>query len=589
MRTPYLVLFVVAAAMFALPFTARAATNKTISTFDTAGTAVNSIVAGNYAYVVDQGVGIIVLDIANPAAPTQVGSYALTEARAVDIDGNNLYVAAGTSGLVILSIATPTTPTLLGSYTGMTLVGNVASAGSFVYITGYNSPGSFLLQAIDVTTPAAPSLAAGTNTLSIAVSAGLTLSGNYVYVVGDQQMQIINAYPILTVAGTYTDPNGSSSYQGIQVFGSIAYINDIVTGLHAVNIASPAAPTATYNSGGRYGVGITISNGYVFLNDNFGGGLAIYDIASSSTPTYIDSYSGPATNYGLTVANNIAFISAGASGLQLVDVSKPDIVPPVVTPAGPTTTTVTPGSKYVDPGVTVDPGSTVTTTGTVNTSKVGRYVITYTVVDRVGNTTVIQRVVYVGPTLSNVTVRNNTLTIRVSGRNVLLRPFPGYTGAMVAKKVVLDRTSNPFYLFIKTQTRYPQMAVYDVNGRLKWRVSLSAVSSNGLLVQLAPNPVSSSVYIALAPTSGVMNVTMYNLTKSNLYKMKTFNAAGGRGTLVMAFLKNSSTEYALMTKVKNTSKSPYVWRYKGGKTSWYRDTTFDLSRLIWGKTYIKLR
>lgn len=589
MRSKLLVVSFAALALFALPFVTRAETNKTISTYDTPGSAQNVVVAGNYAYVADQGYGIIVLDISTPATPAKVGEYLLASARTLDIDGNNLYVGAGTSGLVILSIATPTTPVLQGSYTGLANVGNVASNGSYVYITGYNVSTQFILQVVDVSNPGAPVIAAGASSLAISGAAGLTLSSNYIYVVGDQKLEIINAYPILTLAGTYTDPDGLSSYQGVQVYGSVAYVNDIVTGLHGINISNPAAPTASYNSGGRYGVGITISNGYAFLSANFSGGLAIFDIASSSTPMYLDNYSGPATNFGLTVANNIAYLAAGDAGVQLIDVSKPDLVPPQATLNGNPTSTITPGGKFTDPGVTVTGGTVIAVSGKVDTAKVGAYVLTYTVADHAGNTTIVKRTVYVAPTLSNVTLKRNTLTIKVGTRNVVLKPFPGYYGAVVAKKAILNTTKDPFYLFISTATRSPYLVVYNASGKRISYLPLRTISTGGLQIQLAANPKTSSVYIAIAPKTNVLKVSIYNLNKSGVKLLKTFTTAGGKGTLLMSFLKTYDQEYGLATAILGNTKKPYVWRYGGGTKSWYRDVTFNLNKLIWTKTSIKLR
>src|SRR5512139_5399 len=60
----------------------------------------NVVLQGNYAYVASELSGLRVVDISNPAAPTEVG-YCGTpgNARSVIVAGNYAYVADGYEGL----------------------------------------------------------------------------------------------------------------------------------------------------------------------------------------------------------------------------------------------------------------------------------------------------------------------------------------------------------------------------------------------------------------------------------------------------------------------------------------------------------
>jgi hypothetical protein len=70
---------------------------------DTPGFANGVAVAGNYAYVAD-GSSLRVINVSNPAAPSQTGS-APVPAVGVAVQGNYAYVAAGGAGLRIIDIA----------------------------------------------------------------------------------------------------------------------------------------------------------------------------------------------------------------------------------------------------------------------------------------------------------------------------------------------------------------------------------------------------------------------------------------------------------------------------------------------------
>lgn len=579
-----------AAAFFALPVATHAETNKTLGSFDTAGTAADIIVVGNYAYVADGSNGIVTLNVTS-TTPTLASTVALDGAQRLDASGTNLFVASTTLGFRALSLADPVTPVITGSYTqaGLTIV-DVATDGTYVYLLGVLN-GQSVIEVLDISTPAAPVYK---TTLNVSVGNDLVLSANYVYLVGGGTLQVINAYPILTIAGTYTDPSASASYQGVQIYGSIAYINDNVLGLHAVNIANPAAMTVVFESATQFpatgfGMGLSISNGYVFLTRTTSGGLAIYDVTSTSTPSYIDMYSGSAGANGMTVANDIAYIATGAAGIQLLDVSHPDVVPPVVTPVGSITPVVNPGAKYTDPGVTTDSG-VVVVSGKVDTGKVGRYVLTYTVTDRAGNVTKITRTVIVGPSVEKLVLKNNTYTLKVGKRNVVLRPFVGYRGAVLGRKLIVNTKTDPLYVFIATDAmRKPELVVYNASGKVTTRQNLTTISTKGLQVEIVSNPATLSVFYAVAPKANGLTATIFNLSKSGFKSLKTVTAAKGKATLVMKWLKGYTNEYILATLVKGKLDTPAVWRYNGSKKSFVRDTKFDTLRLLWTKTTVKLK
>ncbi len=71
--------------------------------YDTPGYAYDVAVAGNYAYIADYYQGLRVIDVSDPAHPVQVGLYdTLGEAYGVAVAGGYAYVADGSGGLVIL-------------------------------------------------------------------------------------------------------------------------------------------------------------------------------------------------------------------------------------------------------------------------------------------------------------------------------------------------------------------------------------------------------------------------------------------------------------------------------------------------------
>src|SRR3990172_2867887 len=117
------------------------------------GTTYTVAVQGNYAYF---GVGprLVILDIGNPASPALVGQTGVLPGavRDVALAGNYAYLADYYGGLRIIDISNPAAPSETGFYGTPGEAWGVAVAGSYAYIAAGDSG----LRIIDVSNPAAP-------------------------------------------------------------------------------------------------------------------------------------------------------------------------------------------------------------------------------------------------------------------------------------------------------------------------------------------------------------------------------------------------------------------------------------------------
>ncbi|RUM65700.1 MAG: hypothetical protein DSZ06_04635, partial [Sulfurospirillum sp.] len=100
-------------------------------------------------------------------------------------------------------------------------------------------------------------------------------------------------------------------------------------------------------------------------------------------------------------AGNSASVTRTVKVEKKPDTTKPDTTKPVITLKGSNPIRLTEGDSFKDPGATAsdnkdgDITNKITTSGTVNTSKVGTYIITYSVKDSAGNSASITRTVIV--------------------------------------------------------------------------------------------------------------------------------------------------------------------------------------------------
>ena len=94
-------------------------------------------VSGNYAYI-GQGGDLVVLDISNPVAPSELGRVDTAGfVKDISVSGNHAYVA-DSYGLVIVDISDPAAPVLAGSYDTAGYAMDVALSGNHAYVADGN-------------------------------------------------------------------------------------------------------------------------------------------------------------------------------------------------------------------------------------------------------------------------------------------------------------------------------------------------------------------------------------------------------------------------------------------------------------------
>ena len=152
----------------------------------------------------------------------------------------------------------------------------------------------------------------------------MSVAGSYAYVADDDRgLQILDisnpAAP--TLAGSY-DTRGYA--YGVSVVGNYAYVADGVSGLQILNISNPAAPTL---------VGTYDTTGYCLCRERGGqlrlcGGRRSAACRSSTSATLpprpcVGTCDTSGYAYGVSVAGNYAYVADGYSGLQILNISNP--------------------------------------------------------------------------------------------------------------------------------------------------------------------------------------------------------------------------------------------------------------------------
>jgi len=240
--------------------------------------AMDAAMDGHYAFVADSVMGVVVLDVSDPALPAFVNVVA-TPGSAIDIavSGRRAFVADGSNGLRIVDIDDPATPTLMGGYVdvSMLITTGVAAHGEYVFVTA--EPAGLVV--IDVSNPWAPTRVGSAAT-----------------------------------AGVATD---------LDTWGMIACVADGDSGLVLVDVTDPAAPAVV----GRYdtpgtALDVSVSGDVAYVADGVNG-LVTIDVNDSANPTLLGGLALLGTAKGVTATGDLAYVAGGAGGVHMIDITAP--------------------------------------------------------------------------------------------------------------------------------------------------------------------------------------------------------------------------------------------------------------------------
>jgi hypothetical protein len=271
-------------------------------------------VSGSYAYVADKyAAGLRVLDIADPANPTEVGFLETSgRAFAVTVSADYAYVAAERGGLVVADISDPENPAQAGIWSVPRDVGGLTVSDG----TAFLAAGAAGLALVDVTDMQNPVELISVESPGDAED--VVVRDGYAYVAdGEAGLTIVDVTQPTSpaVVGQWGTPD--EAYD-VAVSGDHAYVADKYTGLWVLGVVDPtdptwtglwAAPTQTSR--------VAVSGSYAYVA---AGELWILDISDPAVPAALSYF--PFWTKDVAVAGDLAY-AGGPDGLSIADVSSP--------------------------------------------------------------------------------------------------------------------------------------------------------------------------------------------------------------------------------------------------------------------------
>jgi hypothetical protein len=156
-------------------------------------------IEGDYAYIADNQLGLVVVDLTNPDAPVLVGPAEESEAlQDVDVYGGHVYGAAGSKGVQIFSLEDAAHPTLAAEIEPGGAIISVSAGGDLLWTA--NQEG---VAAIDIRLPSLPVLVGTESTPSWAMGVEATEAG--VFLADWNRVATFEADPTVLAPDAQTD------------------------------------------------------------------------------------------------------------------------------------------------------------------------------------------------------------------------------------------------------------------------------------------------------------------------------------------------------------------------------------------------
>lgn len=278
-------------------------------------------VQGRFAYVTDLSASVLsVIDITNPASPSQVGSVTLTgQLRGLAIQGNYAYIASASPGnlLYVVDITNPKAPTSVGSV-AISDARAVSVSGKYAYVF-LNNGASSSVKIVDVSTPSSPTII-GTATMDQGVCGQMDVKGKYLYA-GASTNNTISIFDIsdptspTLVSGRY-NTGGTFS---IAVSGSFLYTINTSGRLAVINISDPSTPTTVTTTTSFNGNGFMQLEGrYLYMMSSSFNVIRVIDVQDPASPTQVATIPVAASAATMQIVGKYAYVTFSTNPDKLI-------------------------------------------------------------------------------------------------------------------------------------------------------------------------------------------------------------------------------------------------------------------------------
>jgi hypothetical protein len=282
-------------------------------------------VAGTLVAVTDWWDSLYLVDASNPAAPVVVSHTPAQFGRpyAAAIDGDFLYLASRGFGVEVFDVGDPAAPAPVGSLgiPGLEFVFDIRVAGGRLYLAADQHG----LRILDIGNPATP-VELGAFTGSTDVTAVLVDDGLAYLAAGSEGVFVVDVGN--PVAPTQAGQVAVTGYaRRLHKTGGHLFVSTTGAGLAVVDVGNPAAPVqvaqvpaAAIDVAGTGSFVLTAEPG---TGGAQGGVVRVFDATLPTTPVAVGAIATAHYSYEVALAGTLALVANAATGLVLLDLSGP--------------------------------------------------------------------------------------------------------------------------------------------------------------------------------------------------------------------------------------------------------------------------
>jgi hypothetical protein len=280
------------------------------TSYDTPGAAKGLLRVGSEVFVADDS-SLQILDVSS-APPAFVADYACGPVGDVAVAGHYAYVAES-KGISVIDIATPARPRWIMREAQSNPQAVVVS-GNYLYSAGV----SFTID--DISDPASPVQVHSSTAVG---GSDLALAGGVAYVTGTAAGLYVYDISTPASASRIATLDTPGFARAVALSGSIAYVADDSEGLQVVDVSTPASPSiiGTVATAGS-AKGLTVSDRYLYVAEN-DAGIEIYDISVPEYPLWVGMYGAAYYANDVVVAGGLCYVADSSQGMGVLDISDP--------------------------------------------------------------------------------------------------------------------------------------------------------------------------------------------------------------------------------------------------------------------------
>jgi len=185
------------------------------------------------------------------------------------------------------------------------------------------------------------------------------------------------------------------------------------------------------------------------------------------------------------------------------------------------------------------------------------------------------------PTITTITLTKGAYKTTINGKKLTLKPFPGYSGLVWAKKVNFGKNLGYAFLFVPQASGTPSvLKYYNTNiGQMRSLTPFYGDHTLGYNVDVVVQPKTKKVYIVFGTKSvgASARITEIGRKGNTWVNNPTVASTENKGVVLVKFLKLYTNEYGLVTMISGNSSTLKVWKYSSSTHRFDEDTSYDKS------------